>query len=261
MSSNYGWGLPVAASTYASKIDGSLHILHGAMILIFVLWAIYMAYCLVAYRASKHPVAVYTKEHSKWALLPDWIILAFEIWLIFIVGIPIWAHIREELPKPENATVVNLTAEQFAWTFHYPGPDGKFGKQVGKLVNADNPLGIDPDDEAGKDDLVSVNELHVPMGKPVLLSMSSKDVIHSFFVPEFRTKQDIVPGMRIPLWFEPTMTGQFEIGCAQLCGTGHYRMRGDVFVTSPEDFDAWLQKKAQEKSAVTPAAAAPTEVW
>lgn len=260
MNSNYGWGLPVAASTYAGKIDGALNLLHGVMIAIFVLWAIYMAYCLFAYRQAKHPVATYSKEHSKLALLPDWIILAFEVWLIFIVGIPIWAHIREELPKPENSVVVNMTAEQFAWTFHYPGPDGKFGKQAVALVNSDNPLGLDSNDEAGKDDLVSVNELHIPLGKPVLLTMSSKDVIHSFFVPEFRTKQDVVPGMRIPIWFEPTLEGRFEIGCAQLCGTGHYKMRGDVFVKSPQEYDAWLAQKAREKLAAAPAPAS-TEVW
>ncbi len=241
--SNYGWGLPVAASTYANKIDGALNLLHVVMIVIFVLWAIYMTYCLVRYRKGRAPVATYSKEHSKWALLPDWIILAFEIWLIFIIGIPIWAHIREDLPKPENATVVNLIAEQFSWTFHYPGPDGKFGKQDLTLINADNPAGLDPADPDGADDFISVDALHVPLGKPVRLEMSSKDVIHSFFVPEFRTKQDVVPGMRIPIWFEPTMTGQFEIGCAQLCGTGHYKMRGDVFVMTQADYDAWVQNQ------------------
>ncbi len=245
--SNYGWGLPVAASSYAGKIDGALNILHAAMIVIFVLWAIYMAYCLVVYRKAKTPTAAYTKEHSKWALLPDWIILAFEIWLIFIVGIPIWAHIREDLPKPETATVVNLIAEQFSWTFHYPGPDGKFGKQDLTLINSDNPAGLVADDPDGKDDFISVNELHAPIGKPIRLEMSSKDVIHSFFVPEFRSKQDVVPGMRIPMWFEPTLTGRFEIGCAQLCGTGHFKMRGDVFVTTPEEYDAWVQKQLAAK--------------
>ncbi len=241
--SNYGWWLPVQASTYAAKIDQCLNLVHIAMAVIFGLWAIYMVYCLVRYRQKSNPVADYAHKATLSSYTPDVVILIFEIWLIFVVGLPIWAHVREEMPKPENATVVDVVAEQYSWTFHYPGPDGKFGKTDSALINASNALGLDPNDPDGKDDVISVNELYIPIGKPVLVNLTSKDVIHSFFVPEFRSKQDVVPGMRIPFWVEPTMTGQFEIGCAQLCGAGHYRMRADVFVQTQADFDAWISSR------------------
>ncbi|MBI4051447.1 MAG: hypothetical protein HY400_02965, partial [Elusimicrobia bacterium] len=98
------------------------------------------------------------------------------------------------------------------------------------------------------DDLVTVNELHIPLKKPTLVTMTSKDVIHSFFVPEFRIKQDVVPGMQAKIWFEPTQTGKFEIGCAQLCGLGHFRMRGDVFVHTPEEYQNWLKEALKQKN-------------
>ena len=247
MKSNYGWGLPIQASTYAAKIDHSLMILHAAMFLIFGLWAVYMVYCLIRYRRAKNPQADYSFKDALAAYTPDVLILVFEIWLIFLVGVPIWAHIKEDLPKAENATEIRVVAEQFAWTVHYPGADGKFGKAEAELVNADNPLGLDPNDPDGKDDIVSVNTLVIPLGRPVLIHLSSKDVIHSFFIPEFRIKQDAVPGMKINVWVEPAMTGLFELSCAQLCGTGHYRMRADVIVKTQADYEAWLQGELKLK--------------
>lgn len=218
------------------------------MIAIFVLWGIYMAYCLIRYRAR--PGATVDRTHlSPLAnYIPDGLILAFDIWLIFVIGIPIWAHIREELPKPENAVEVNLIAEQFAWNFHYPGADGKFGKRNANLVSPTNPVGLDESDPSAKDDVTTINQLYLPLGKPVRMVLTSKDVIHSFFVPEFRTKQDATPGMNFTIWFEPTITGKFEIGCAQLCGLGHYRMRGDVMVVEPSEFEKWMKEKIKEKA-------------
>ena len=238
--SNYGWGLPVAASTYADKIDRSLLILHAAMAAIFVLWAVYMAYCLVRYRKENSPKAVYSHKSTLASYTPDVLIFIFEVWLIFIVGVPIWAHIREELPAPEDATVIRVVAEQFAWLAHYPGPDGKFGRMAPSLVDYANPLGLDPQDPDAGDDVASVNEIRVPLGRPVLVTLTARDVIHSFFVPEFRTKQDAVPGMENSIWFEPVMAGRFEIGCAQLCGLGHYLMRGDIFVLPEDEYAAWM---------------------
>ena len=245
--SPYGWGLPAAASTYAAGIDRSLRLLHEAMFLIFLLWTLYMAWCLFRYRAGRSAEPSAGRRAGWKSFIPDAAVLAFEVWLIFVFGLPLWARLREKLPKPADSTVVRLTAEQYAWIFHYPGPDGAFGRRDPSLVSASNPLGLDESDPAGMDDFVSIDELHAPLGRPVLLRMTSQDVIHSFFVPEFRVKQDIVPGMEIPLWFEPSKAGSFEIGCAQLCGSGHYRMRGDVIVTSPEDFRAWERAQVAAK--------------
>lgn len=255
--SNYSFGLPVAASTYAGEVDRSLHILHIAMVLIFVAWTAFFVYCLVRFRQSK----VDRADHHGWkshaaSFIPDGLVLGFELWLIFALGLPVWSKIKNEFPDPASAHVVEMVAQQFSWGFHYTGPDGKFGKKAPEFVTVTNQLGIDPSDEGGKDDLVFHNVLHVPLGKPTLIYMTSKDVIHSFFVPEFRVKQDTVPGMRIPLWFEPTKTGTYEIGCAQLCGTGHYVMRADLIVDTPEDYDAWLASRAADKQAAKPTVAA-----
>lgn len=245
--SNYGWGLPIAASSYAHKIDWSLNLLHIVMVAIFVLWGIYMAYCLIRFRQKEGVPADRTPLSPLANYIPDGVILAFDIWLIFVIGIPIWAHLREELPKPENSMIVDVVAEQFSWNFHYPGANGKFGKRSLALMHANNPLGLDENDPDAKDDFFTVNELWVPANKPILLNLSSKDVIHSFFVPEFRVKMDAVPGIKTTLWFEAIRTGTFEIACAQLCGKGHYVMRGKVHVLSQPEFQAWLKQKIKEE--------------
>lgn len=268
MTGNYGWGLPIEASTFAHEMDSSLILVHISMVVIFVLWGLFFAYCLVRYRSRPGHNAVYPHHSAKHALgsfVPDVIVLAFEIWLIFIFGMPIWAHIKDSFPKPEDSTHIRITAQQFAWNVHYPGPDGKFGRTDPSLVDSTNPIGLDPKDPASADDLVVVNDFHVPLGKPILVDLTSQDVIHSFFVPEFRIKQDAVPGMMIPVWVEPTLKGQFELVCSQLCGVGHYRMIGHVKVDSPEEYRAWYnglkqtQQEAQVKAAAAAVAAQPWE--
>jgi cytochrome c oxidase subunit 2 len=218
------------------------------MLAMFVAWGIFFTYCLVRFRRGRNPVAnAHPLKGGAVSFLPDALVLGFEVWLVFFLGLPIWAHVKEDMPKTEQANVVHLIAEQFAWGFQYAGPDGLFGGRDAKQINSGNTIGLDVNDPNGKDDLISINELHVPLGKPTLLHMTSKDVIHSFFVPEFRVKQDIVPGLEMLLWFEPTHTGRFEIGCAQLCGLGHYRMRGEVVVHTPEDYAIWQQEQLKEK--------------
>ncbi|MBI4063588.1 MAG: cytochrome c oxidase subunit II [Elusimicrobia bacterium] len=247
--SNYGWGLPTAASTFAKEIDFGIYLIHAAMFAIFILWGIFFVYLLIRYRA-RPGVAAKHEEHGILAsLIPDFIVLAFELCLIFLYAIPSWSRIKVETPGAQDSLTVEVTAEQFAWDIHYPGPDGKFGRRDPALVHASNVLGLDPNDPSALDDIVTVNEMHIPLGRPTLMGLTSKDVIHSFFVPDFRIKQDAVPGMRIPVWFEPTKTGKFEIGCAQLCGFGHALMRGDVFVHAPKEFENWL---VDQKPALNP---------
>ena len=140
-----------------------------------------------------------------------------------------------------------MVAEQFAWNIHYPGADGVFGTTRLDLVDAEfNPLGLDRDDPYAVDDITTINQLHIPVNKPVLIQLSSKDVIHSFALPVMRVKQDAVPGMEIPVWFVPIKIGNWEIACAQLCGLGHYRMRGFLTVESAEDYEAWLAAEAEK---------------
>jgi len=244
---NYRFGLPVAASTYAAHVDSMLNLVHMGMYVIFIVWGLFFTYCLIRFRQGKNPKASYEAAEEKVIhFVPDALILIFELWLIFIIGMPVYSEIKEKMPDEKSSNVVQLIAEQFAWGFEYPGPDGVFGRKDPKQISPSNTIGIDYSDPYAKDDYVSLNELHVPVNQPTLIYLTSKDVIHSFFVPEFRVKQDVIPGMKVPLWFEPNKIGTYEIGCAQLCGLGHYRMRGEVVVQSKEDFEAWKQAKLKE---------------
>ena len=281
----YGWSLPVAASTFAGSIDFGIWLIHAAMLGIFALWGAFFVYLLVKYRArpgvpavredhedtpshisvpdsfSKFPFAqmMYRNKGALKSLVPDMIIMGFEIALIVFYAIPVWSKIKMTVPEGPDVMHVELVAEQFAWNFHYPGPDGKFGKRRADLVHFSNPIGLDRSDPASADDVVMGNELRLPVNRKVVIKMYSKDVIHSFFVPEFRIKQDILPGMEIPLWVEPTKTGKFEIACAQLCGFAHAHMRGDVYVQTQEEFDAWYKSRLATMPAAAPAKTNPSE--
>ena len=140
-----------------------------------------------------------------------------------------------------------------------PGPDGQFGRREVGLVTNSNPLGIDPNDPAGKDDIVVLGELHVPVDRPVIIELSSKDVIHNFDLPHMRIAADAIPGSRIPMWFKPIKTGTYEVVCGQLCGLGHYGMKGTLVVDSPADYQQWLKERAELAGTQSaPPAAGPT---
>ncbi len=239
------FGLPPAASTYAADIDFGLRLLFASIIFIFFSWSVYLAYLVFRYRNKPGSRAEYEKSAgiSK-AMMPGAIVLVLEMILIIVWEIPVWGKIKEEIPQDSNKIEINVLAQQFAWNIQYPGPDGKFGRRKKELVNFSNPIGLDYNDPAAKDDVVLANELHLPLGKMAVIHLMSMDVIHDFAVPEFRIKQDIVPGMDIPLWITPTKVGTYDLACAQLCGFGHSLMVGHVIVQSPEDFAAWLKSKA-----------------
>jgi cytochrome c oxidase subunit 2 len=177
-------------------------------------------------------------------------VAAFEAVLLIGFSMPIWAAVKSDPPvvagRPDPIRV-RVVAEQFAWTFHYPGADGEFGAVGPQFVNtATNPLGLDTSDSKGKDD-ISSSELHLPVDRPVVCEITSKDVIHSFFLPVMRIKQDAVPGMRIPVWFEakPDGMGTYEVACAQLCGNNHYSMRALMYLHTQAEYDAWLAEKSK----------------
>ena len=162
---------------------------------------------------------------------------------MLLVGyaIPAWATRVKQFPSENEAVVVRVVGEQFAWNIQYPGPDGKFGRTDIKLVSADNPIGLDRTDPDAKDDITTINQLTLPVDRPVLVHLSSKDVIHSFGLYEMRVKQDAIPGPRHPgLVHARTAVGDYEITCSQLCGLGHFRMRGFVNIKSDADFRTWL---------------------
>jgi cytochrome c oxidase subunit 2 len=165
---------------------------------------------------------------------------------LVLMGTKIWAGVHFDEP-PANAVPIEVLGKQFAWSFRYPGPDGKFGRTDLKLVNdsGGNPFGLDEKDPASKDDIVSAS-LKIPAGMPIKLKMVSRDVIHNFFVRELRVKQDIVPGMEIPLSFQADTIGVYEVPCSELCGLGHFQMRTTMQVMSAADFEKWKIEKAQK---------------
>lgn len=255
---NLPWPFPPLASEHGAEVNRALLLVFLLIGTMFLGWLVFYFVTLRKFRASKHPVANHAGSKSKLTLLVEVAAVACELALLVGISLPFWQRSVVAMPAADqNPVEVRAVAQQFAWNFHYPGADGKFGTSVAALVDdVSNPLGLDPADEAGKDDIVVRNLLHLPLGRPVIVQVSSKDVIHSFSLPDFRVKQDAVPGMRTPISFTPTMSTAdyaalkgdpartFEIVCAQLCGQGHYTMRGFVYVLPPAEFDQWLADNA-----------------
>jgi len=239
-------GLPPLASVHGAEIDYLIGLVHWLMLLLAVGWGIYFIYALFRFRAPRQPKADYQGVKSHFSTYIEVGVAIFEVVLLVGFALPIWGTVRNDLPSEDEATVVRVVAEQFAWNIHYPGADGIFGKTRLELVDAElNPIGLDRDDPYGADDITTINQLHLPVNKPVLIQLSSKDVIHSFALPVMRVKQDAIPGMEIPVWFEPNEIGNWEIACAQLCGLGHYRMRGFLNIETQAEYDAWLASEAE----------------
>lgn len=239
-------GIPVQASAHAAEIDHMTVLVHWLMLVLFVGWGAFYLFVLVRFRKAANPVANYTGAKGKFAKSTEVLVAVIEIVLLVFYAIPAWATRVREMPSENEAVVVRVVAEQFAWNVHYPGRDRMFGRTDAKLVSADNPLGLDRNDANAKDDIASINLLNLPVDRPVVVHLSSKDVIHSFGVYELRVKQDAVPGMEIPVWFVPTRPGQYDIACSQLCGLGHYRMRGVVTIQTQPEFDAWMAEQEKE---------------
>lgn len=258
-------GLPPLATTHGGQIDSLIGWTHLFMFVLFVGWSGFFVYCLVRFRQSRHPVANYTGVKSNTSKYSEIGVAVIEAILLFGFSIPLWAARVDRRPPESEALVVQVTGEQFAWNIRYPGPDGVFGRTDIKLIDVQsNPLGLDRSDPAAKDDVTTINQLYLPVNKPIIVKLRSKDVIHSFGVPEFRVKQDAIPGLTIPIWFVPnvttaemrTRTGnsefQYEIACAQLCGLGHAKMRGFVTVQTADEFQKWMQDKVKEQSEPDP---------
>jgi cytochrome c oxidase subunit 2 len=235
-------GLPPLASAHGGEIDQMLGIVHWFMVVLFVGWGIFYAYTIIRFRKRKNPRADYIGVRRDTSSYLEAGVAIFEAVLIIAFAVPLWAKRVNAFPPEKDAVVVRVVAQQFQWNIHYPGPDGKFGRTDIKIVDEEsNPVGLDRSDPDGKDDIVITNQLHLPADRPVLIYLSSKDVVHSFSLPVMRIKQDVIPGQVIPVWFVPTKTGDYEIACAQLCGLGHYRMRGYLTIETQQEFDGWIK--------------------
>jgi len=237
-------GLPVLASENGHGVDGLIIYIHWLMFALFVGWLGFFVFTLVRFRRARSPKADYQGVRSHASSYIELAVAGVEAVLLFGVAVPLWAKATDKRPAESESTVVQIVAQQFAWNIRYPGKDATFGKQDMRFVSSTNTFGVDPNDAKGTDDVEVQDQFHVPVNKPVVAYISSKDVIHSFKVIALRMTQDAIPGMRIPIWFKPTQVGTYQINCAQLCGNGHYSMsRGLLIVDNPKDFDTWLASK------------------
>lgn len=213
---------------------------------LFLCWGIHFNYVLSCFFQKDGLKADHEGSKSHLTSKFELVIIIVELILLFGFSIPFWAKQVNAFPDTDNAVEIKVVGEQFAWNFHHPGLDHKFGKtSVEFFDKQSNPLGLDPNDPNGKDDVVTINQTYIPIGRPVIFHISSKDVMHSFGVPFMRVKQDAIPGMSIPIWFTPIKTGKFDIVCSQLCGIGHYKMNGFINVKSEEEYQSWLSENSK----------------
>ncbi len=230
------WYFTQIASNWGT-IDDTISITFWITGVVFVAVNLFMAYCVIRFGKRKGRRAAYEPENKK---LEWWLtgLTAVGVAAMLAPGLFVWAKFVE---PPQDALVVEVFGRQWDWGFRFPGNDGKLGTVDAKYVSDKNPFGINPDDPAGRDDiLVASTQVHLPVGKPVKLLLRSIDVLHNFTVPQFRAKMDLVPGLVTYIWLTPSRTGNFDLLCNELCGVGHFAMRGKVIVDEERAFGAWL---------------------
>jgi cytochrome c oxidase subunit 2 len=249
--------MPLQASTHAAEIDQMTILVHWLMLVMFVGWGAFFVFVLFRFRKGANPRASYVGAKGKFAKSTEIAVAIIEIVLLVGYAIPAWATRVRPLPAGSEAVIVRVVGTQFAWNVQYPGADGRFGRTDVALVSSDNPLGLDRRDPAAKDDITTINQLTLPVNRPVLVHLTSMDVIHSFGLYEMRIKQDVIPGLDIPVWFIPNVTTdemrqklgkpdfEYEIACSQLCGLGHFRMRGFVNIKTEAEYRSWLADEAK----------------
>ena len=259
-------GFPINASEHGLIIDHMNGWIHWLMLILFIGWGIFFIYTLYKFGLNnKNEKADYEGVKSHYSTYAEYGVILFEVFLLIAFAMPVWSMVKTNLPDIDNDTVeIRVIAQQFAWNIHYPGADGKFGKTNIDLVDEEsNPVGLDRESVNGADDIVKVNQMHIPVNKDIMIYLSSKDVIHSFSLPEMRVKQDAIPGLTIPVFFRANLTSDdflekivgtkrdeldqkgYEIACAQLCGNSHYRMKGYMTVETMEEYESWLEEQAE----------------
>lgn len=255
------FGLPVNASIQGEHIDNANVLMHWLMLILFIGWGAFFIISLVRFRASKNKTSDYTGVKSHISSLLEAAVAIIEIIALFGFSYPVWAYRVNEVPDTRDAENIRVVAQQFTWNIHYPGKDGLFGTTRSDLVDEqENPIGLDRGSPNASDDFFTINQLHIPAHKKIRIDLTTKDVIHNFKLPELRVSQDAIPGMVIPVHFEATMTSEefletvkgtpregkgLEISCAQLCGLGHYRMKGFLTIHDQDGYRVWLDEEAE----------------
>ena len=243
------WFSPLASNW--GYMDSTIVITFWITGVVNVVILLFMAYCVLRFRHRKGVRAAYNPENKK---LEWWLTIGTAVGVAAMLapGLAVW---NDFITVPKEASTVEVLGQQWMWSYRLPGKDGVLGTADTKTVSTENPLGLMSNDPHGDDDVVIVADaLHLPIGKPVKLSLRSIDVLHDFFVPQFRAKMDIVPGMVTYFWFIPTKAGTYEAMCAELCGTGHHTMRGSVVVEDEAAYQEWLKKQPTFKQVADRAA-------
>ncbi len=232
------WWTPIASNW--GYIDDTINLTFWITGFVFVAVLTFMAYCVFRFRHTKGHKAHYEPESAK---LEIWLSVLTSLGVIAMLtpGLFVWYQF---ITVPDGADEFEVLGQQWMWSYRYPGKDGRLGKTDPRNVTADNPFGIDTADPAGQDDvLVQGEDLHLPLDRPVKFLLRSLDVLHDFYVPQFRAKMDMIPGMITYFWITPTRTGTFDILCAELCGVGHHAMRGIVVVEEESAYKDWLAQQ------------------
>ena len=232
------WWTPVASNW--GGMDDTIILTFWVTGAVFIAVCLFMAYCTWRYRYQKDRKAEYKPEDKKLEFHLTWL-TALGVVVMLAPGLVVW---HKYVNVPKEALNVEVVAYQWGWKYRLPGEDGNLGKTDIKLVSSENPFGLNLDDPNGKDDLlVDDGDLHLQINKPVKFLLRSLDVLHNFYVPQFRGKMDMVPGLVTFYWLTPIRTGDFEVLCAEFCGTGHYAMRGRVFVDEEKKYNQWLAQQ------------------
>ena len=238
------WWFPESASAHGVTLDTQFVYTMAVTGVIFILAQLALGYFILRYRERPGQKAHYT--HGNYKMEVVWTAAtAILFYVMVLVGFQVWFNMYIDEAAP-GVVQIEVTGQQFAWNMRYPGPDGQFGNIIPEQADeaAGNPLGLDFDDPRAEDDLV-MPTMAVPVNQPVELLLRSKDVTHNFSVRELRLKQDTVPGLMVPVRFEATRTGKFEIACSELCGLGHHRMRSFIDVLSQADYEQWIRENAE----------------
>lgn len=245
------WWTPIASNWIA--IDRTMSLMFWITGVACIAVMLFMSFCVFRFRHREGSRAVFEPE-SKTLEFGLGATTAFGVGAMLAPGLIVW---NDFITPPEDAMIVEVVGRQWQWSYRYPGKDGALGASDIRFVSADNPLGVDPDDPRSRDDIViDGDDLHLPVGKPVKLLLRALDVVHDFYVPEFRAKMDMMPGMVTYFWLEPSKLGSFEVLCLAFCGIGHPQMRGKVVIESQDDYLKWLGAaktfaQAREGSRVT----------
>ncbi len=232
------WWTPIASNW--SYIDNTISLTFFITGFVFVAVVLFTAYCVFRFRHTEGRRALYEPENNK---LEMWLTVATAVGVAAMLapGLFVWGQF---VTVPAGAAELEVVGLQWQWSYRLPGKDGRLGASYPSFISAENPLGLNPRDPKGQDDVVvEGGEIHLPLGQPVKVVLRAIDTLHNFYVPEFRAKMDMIPGMVTYFWFTPTRTGAFDALCAELCGVGHHVMRGKVFVDNVADYQAWLEQQ------------------